>query len=143
MTTEDDFQRQLDACPDDAQMRLVFADWLQERGDERSEGYRALGANRLYAIMPGERGWGVWYNDSQYTLPVEDAPLRLPEDWFGCVESLIRAATDEGTLSIGYAEGVPGYWQGFNARFLAENAAALAFARLPAERRRQLLTVNC
>ena len=32
MTTEDDFQRQLDEHPDDFQTRLVFADWLDENG---------------------------------------------------------------------------------------------------------------
>ena len=37
MTTEDDFQQALDANPDDHHTRLVFADWLQERGDPRAE----------------------------------------------------------------------------------------------------------
>lgn len=36
MTTEDDFQAALDANPEDWQTRLVFADWLQERGDSRT-----------------------------------------------------------------------------------------------------------
>lgn len=44
MTTEDDFQNAIDASPDDWNARLVFADWLQEQGDPRAEGYRALGA---------------------------------------------------------------------------------------------------
>ena len=43
MTTEDDFQAALDANPNDWQTRLVFADWLDERGDVRASGYRALG----------------------------------------------------------------------------------------------------
>src|SRR5262245_54586051 len=43
MTTEDDFQRTLDATPEDWQTRMVFADWLDERGDPRAAGYRALG----------------------------------------------------------------------------------------------------
>ncbi len=51
MTTEDDFQAALDANPDDWQTRLVFADWLDERGDARAEGYRALGANRLRPLQ--------------------------------------------------------------------------------------------
>ena len=37
MTKEDDFQKALDAHPEDWQTRLVFADWLQERGDPRAE----------------------------------------------------------------------------------------------------------
>jgi uncharacterized protein (TIGR02996 family) len=43
MTTEDDFQRALDADTTDWQTRLVFADWLEEQGDPRADGYRALG----------------------------------------------------------------------------------------------------
>lgn len=48
MTSEDDFQATLDANPEDWQTRLVFADWLQEQGDPRAEGYRALGACRVW-----------------------------------------------------------------------------------------------
>src|SRR4051812_5929885 len=47
MTTEDDFNRRLDAHPEDWQTRLVFADWLDERGDVRAEGYRVLGDLRV------------------------------------------------------------------------------------------------
>lgn len=43
MTEEDAFQSALDSNPDDATTRLVFADWLDERGDPRASGYRALG----------------------------------------------------------------------------------------------------
>jgi uncharacterized protein (TIGR02996 family) len=43
VTTEDDFQAALDANPGDHHTRLVFADWLEERGDERAEGYRYFG----------------------------------------------------------------------------------------------------
>lgn len=46
MTTEDDFQRMLDENPGDHTTRLVFADWLDERGDPRAAGYRALGDQR-------------------------------------------------------------------------------------------------
>src|SRR5204863_136709 len=51
VTTEDDFQNALDADPADWQTRLVFADWLQERGDVRAEGYRALGRTRFYPYV--------------------------------------------------------------------------------------------
>lgn len=64
MTTEDDFQKALDADPNDHQTRLVFADWLQERGDERAEGYRMLGYARMVPFGPkrptqiGDTHWG-------------------------------------------------------------------------------------
>ena len=62
MTTEDDFQAALDADPENWQTRLVFADWLQERGDPRAEGYRALGVLRRRPFRwgtrtPTRRGW--------------------------------------------------------------------------------------
>ena len=40
MTTEDDFHRRLDECPEDAHTRLVFADWLEEHGDPRADPVR-------------------------------------------------------------------------------------------------------
>ena len=46
MTTEDDFQRALDANPDDWQTRLVFADWLEDRGDDLR-----LRVARLYLVL--------------------------------------------------------------------------------------------
>lgn len=42
MTTEDDFQKQLDADPTDWMTRGVLADWLDEHDDPRAAGYRAL-----------------------------------------------------------------------------------------------------
>lgn len=47
MTTEDDFQRRLDNKPNDFLTRLVFADWLEERGDVRAAGYRLMGMRRI------------------------------------------------------------------------------------------------
>ena len=57
MTTEDDFHRALDANPDDWQTRLVFADWLDDRGDPRAEGYRALGHLRLCPFVDATFYW--------------------------------------------------------------------------------------
>lgn len=139
MTTEDDFQRMLDANPDDWQTRLVFSEWLRDRDDPRADGMQALGRSGNHAILPGERGWGMWYCDEQYTLPSDIGPMRLASDWYYAVELLIDETKEEGLRSIGYAEGVPDYWQAFNTRREAEDAAALAFAKLPAERRAELL----
>lgn len=48
MTTEDDFQRLLDVNPEDHHTRLILADFLEDRGDVRGPGYRAMGELRLY-----------------------------------------------------------------------------------------------
>jgi uncharacterized protein (TIGR02996 family) len=72
MTTEDDFQRMLDGNPGDHLTRLVFADWLEEQGDPRAAGYRALATRRKRPaqctngpdeawIYGGTHNW-TWYS---------------------------------------------------------------------------------
>jgi uncharacterized protein (TIGR02996 family) len=76
VTTEDDFQAALDENPEDWQTRLVFADWLDERGDERGPGYRALGLQRH---RPPRGNGYVWFNAANYgRITFEN----LPADWF-------------------------------------------------------------
>lgn len=124
MTSEDDFQKQLDANPDDHLTRLVFADWLQERGDLRAEGYRALGRNRLCPmkdINPSlKTRFGKWY----WTDTVTGKPFghALKDWWYFKVAKL-----------------VPQVKGGFATRCEAEDAAALAFVELSASRRAELL----
>jgi uncharacterized protein (TIGR02996 family) len=131
VTTEDDFQKQLDAKPDDWQTRLVFADWLDERGDVRAEGYRALAACRFVLCdrYPGEPPRFIPHQMSRIFCEGNGASGRdytLPADWYEQVLGLGQhAATD--TL-------IP-----FDNRRAAEDAAALAFASLPARRRAALL----
>src|SRR5829696_4545434 len=81
MTTEDDFNAALDAKPEDWQTRLVYADWLQERGDPRAEGYRALGVLRLRPKREGEGEGGTWAYQGGVA---DDYPAchTLPRDWF-------------------------------------------------------------
>ncbi len=43
MTDEAAFQAAIDADPANVALRLVFADWLEERGDWRAAGYRWMG----------------------------------------------------------------------------------------------------
>src|SRR5262249_55205850 len=45
MVFDDDFQTALDADITNSALRLVFADWLEEQGDERAVGYRWVGEN--------------------------------------------------------------------------------------------------
>jgi uncharacterized protein (TIGR02996 family) len=68
MTTEDDFQRDLDDDPSDHHTRTVLADWLEERGDERAEGYRALGLNRIYPHLWYYKGAKPYEQVTQFWL---------------------------------------------------------------------------
>jgi uncharacterized protein (TIGR02996 family) len=139
VTTEDDFQKALDAQPDDWQTRLVFADWLDERGDPRAEGYRALGAlrrvpfdgdpyasSRVSSRRPDgwESGWSFWGGSFDYIRGAK--PSTLPWEW----RSLLPSNGD------GHDSGT---WA--KTRREAEDVAAIAFSRLPAERRAELLSV--
>jgi uncharacterized protein (TIGR02996 family) len=130
VTTEDDFQKRLDEKPDDWQTRLVFADWLQERGDARADGYRALAACRFVLCdrYPGEPPRFIPHELSRIFPESAGASGRdytLPLDWYAKVLGLGHEAT--GSL-------IP-----FPTRRAAEDAAALAFAGLPARRRASLL----
>ncbi len=120
MTTEDDFQRRLDECPEDYQTRLIFADWLDEQGDERAAGYRAMG-------VMGLRPWKKTHHASWYDAGVRpgdknDPQSNLPQSWF--------MAVDGDKL---------GGWMRWDSRREAEDSAALAFARLSAEYCAELL----
>ena len=114
MDTEDAFQGYLDAHPDDHLARLVFADWLEERGDPRAEGYRVIGQ-----AMRDRKNTGI--------------TRRTRQD------------IQEGRWTVGMPtysrEGCGVWWQmgTGDTRRAAEDAAALAFARLPPERRAELL----
>jgi uncharacterized protein (TIGR02996 family) len=118
VTTEDDFQRALDARPDDWQTRLVFADWLEERDDPRAEGYRAMG---LIGIRPtGDRGGWSWAQVG----PPTPSPHHLPNDWFYALHNTGGAGLYPATCPT---------------RRAAEDAAALAFATLPPILKAELL----
>jgi uncharacterized protein (TIGR02996 family) len=136
VTTEDDFQRALDARVTDWQTRLVFADWLQERGDPRADGYRALGMFRKYAlkISTGVRLWLFGWDESNPNYGTAEnkihtyADSQLPDDWYVLITDGSRATKD--------------HWERFDSRREAEDAAALAFGRLPAARRAELLATG-
>lgn len=125
MTTEEDFQRQLDANPDDHHTRMVFADWLQEHNDPRAEGYRALGIRNLY---PGESFTNYdhwhWGRDDSESVRNGNIQRFLPSDWHELINGNKSSSLN---------------WKLHNTRQEAEDAAALAFAQLPQERRAELL----
>lgn len=125
MTTEDDFQRALDANPDDWQTRLVFADFLDEHGDKRAEGYRALGRLRLCPNNMENTSW--WYQAGSFYAHERPPESFLPGDWFANLEF--------------------NGWQGgaeftVGKRRQLEDAAAIAFAKLSVERRTELLNAE-
>jgi uncharacterized protein (TIGR02996 family) len=139
VTTEDDFQRALDANPNDHQTRLVFADWLDERGDPRADGYRALGLLRLRPYIArehspgydglGQFGWCIGTN-ADYAKQEEYRGRLLPQDWFRLVSSRNRAARESCSTR---------YWVYFRSRRVCDDLAARAFVKLPAARRAELL----
>lgn len=166
MTTEDDFQAALDANPDDWQTRLVFADWLEEHAGEvvctkcdpdhrghiytgmdgmkwipcgcakglvsdgrreRADGYRALAFRQKHP--KGHCGY-VFFGWKSERGEIHGFPeLTLPDDWYRQLDGYYSQR---------------GWWQPTptevgNDRREAEDAAALAFAKLPADRQRELL----
>lgn len=117
------FQDHLDAHPDDWFARTVFADWLDENGDPRAEGYRAMGLWRLvpdvdyrviYCYRPGLM-FPLWANRAVGWL--------LPEDWY---QPALRWNSDIRIVA-------------HEPRRDQEDKVALAFARLPAGRRQELI----
>lgn len=130
MTTEDDFQRALDTNPDDWQTRLVFADWLEERGDIRAEGYRALGVLRLHPLTPRPKSVG-WCSSSNlmYRGEAKWANCILPVCWYDATRALLT----------GVAGRTDKFWCERMTRTQAEDAAARAFAGLPDDLRAELL----
>lgn len=112
----------------------MFADWLEERGDARAEGYRAPGTLRRQPNMPSGPGdrcprfCSAAIPRSWLGEFVEHC--HLPGDWFDLIELPGKSAffaPDHACRTDAL-------------RAEVEDAAALAFARLPAERRAALLT---
>lgn len=80
-TEEDAFWSHLEANPSDSVARLVFADWLQERGDLRAEGMRVLGLLQKQAgHWAGELRdrSGCWF----WASKVRPERSRLAELWW-------------------------------------------------------------
>jgi uncharacterized protein (TIGR02996 family) len=129
MTTEEDFQRALDAQPEDWQTRLVFADWLDERGDPRAEGYRALGVGRVrpmqFSATPSSPfGWLIFYSELLTGPRISRTDLvqysTLPVDWFNCLKASSLWESQTWFPAAG----------SHHSRRAIEDDAALAFAHL-------------
>jgi uncharacterized protein (TIGR02996 family) len=133
VTTEEAFQAHLDAHPDDHFAREVFADWLDEQGDPRGPGMRALGVLKKCAY-PADLAVS-WYCPCPYfqtLIAYCETYYYLPPDWF-----------DEIVLDGKSEDFAPCHAKRTDAtRREVEDAAALAFAKLPERRRAQLLKSN-
>jgi uncharacterized protein (TIGR02996 family) len=134
VTSEDDFQSALDANPQDWHTRLVFADWLDERGDPRGPGYRALGRRCRQALPCRLAGGPLRYILG--TELIDPKPHRkrwgaclLERDWFALVALSTACDTRHDV------------WKYYVTRREAEDVAARAFAQLPAPRQTQLLAL--
>jgi uncharacterized protein (TIGR02996 family) len=127
VTTEDDFQAALDANPADWQTRLVFADWLAERGDPRAVGYRVLGQLRVAPKRsqlegPDGKPLGpcqfVFANGANKNEQAQknSGGCMLPSGWYKKLDRRDRINSR--------------WWRFYSSRREAEDIAANAFARL-------------
>lgn len=127
MTEEEDFQRALDTNPEDWWMRQLFAEWLDDHGDPRAEGYLAIARQKRRPLQGKNRDRDVWW----WHCGSSDFHNNLARDWFALLP-------EDGRSDL--------FWPVFTAdaravrtRRECEDALALAFRELPAERRAELL----
>lgn len=133
MTTEDDFHKALDAQPDDWHARLVLADFLEDRGDPRAAGYRALGARQMLAShannynrdTPPQGSRELWW-----WTTLTGRRNTVPADWYALIEGLEPCDDTFKPRAVSF---------NCNTRRDAEDAAAKAFGKLPAGRQAELL----
>jgi uncharacterized protein (TIGR02996 family) len=134
VTSEQDFVDALDAEPDNHHLRLVFSDWLEERGDPRALGFRALGVlkrcpfresiaeSRFVSTYVRRDGWSWWGRCFDGATEGSNS-YKLPYDW----RNLLGEMDGKGHCKPTRQE--------------AEDDAALAFLNLPPERQAELLAV--
>jgi uncharacterized protein (TIGR02996 family) len=127
VTTEDDFQRNLDDNPENWTLRTVFADWLQDHGDTRAEGYRAIARQKRLPLRMESHGRDAWWW-YRGNSPFHN---NIPDDWFALLPA---------------GPGSELFWplltrkENVRSRRQCEDELARAFAELSETRRQQLLT---
>lgn len=129
-TEEASFWSRLQQYPDDTLTKLVFADWLQDRGDVRSEAVRVLVANEYRPTQYEGWYWGTDSNNlyGKGTIGYPDGRNDLlPDDWFRL-------------LPLGTFRFSP-MWKHYPTRLEAVQVAVEAFTQLPEWRRTELLQV--
>src|SRR5262249_18436345 len=107
--------------------------WLEERGDSRAEGYRALGRQRAWTHNVNESDEGLklwtWFPRERGS----QRSRRLPAGWFAALEGW------ECLISNGSTMDAAERWRDYRSRRAADDAAAMAFGKLPPRRRAELL----
>lgn len=117
--------RQLDANPEEHNLRGVLADALEEAGEgcaEMAPGYRALCELRRNPHGYASNDWGWWH---KHDTSINDGRDYLPPEWFKLIPTGSRGNNQFRT---------------FPSRREAEDAAAKAFSQLPALVRAELLS---
>lgn len=117
----------LDAEPGDHTTRLVYADWLDDRGDPRGPGMRALG--RLGICAARATNGDDWFlgrlnNPNRHDARWTFLKCLLPLTWF---QRLPRERI-----------GPWDWWYDDDSRAAAEDAAALAWAKLTPEQQARI-----
>lgn len=118
MNQEKPFRDAINNNPSDTTLQLVFADWLEEQGDPRAEGWRVLteAGRRPHNYKPDSVNEWDWY--SKYGSPDNPRTITLPVSMW---ENMSTATSD-----------LP---HGYKSFFLAMNAAAITFSELPIDQK--------
>jgi hypothetical protein len=122
-------QAWLDDHPDDGWARQVLADHLDDEGDERAAGYRELGRlgraprNQPRGEYPAAWSWVRESNPWAWSMAFNSGELyenALPDEW------VLFTGTSPAFNNTNAEAG----WREWPTRREAEDAAALAYARL-------------
>ena len=66
--TRDDFEHKLDNNPEDWELRLIYADWLEEQGDNFAETQRWMAEHQKCAFQ-NKTVWHWWDEESATIAP--------------------------------------------------------------------------
>lgn len=90
MTEEECFMSAIESNPLDSINWLVYADWLEDRQEQRSGGIRAMGSLGKYPqkfihkeyLKPDIEYWSFWWLQYTCLAPIGEEHSWLPEQWF-------------------------------------------------------------
>lgn len=132
MNEEAAFFAAINENPGDSTTRLVFADWLDDRGDPRGAGFRAivrLGIVPVKSVSKDRSDGYVWYvwNVAKYTSYKWRKPLpgnsyscaMLPKRWFLLLEGFTES--DDSSNEGG------SWWRAWDSLAEAQSAIAKAY----------------
>lgn len=99
---ESDFADAINADPDDRDMQLIYADWLDDQGDPRGEAWRVLVEAGKFPVGCGDGfEWFRGTTDHDYLLDlpiIEPSPPRWGHDWYWAVFDDFFAAMDAAAI---------------------------------------------